>query len=291
MNEYKGEQIDIMIALNAYRSALSILKFNTEHPKKPLVVALTGTDLYKFMDSHRDVVIASIEAADRLVVLSDLAHLSIPLAHSHKAYLIYESAEPLPNGRKPLTRYFDICVIGHLRPEKDSMLSAIAARKLPESSRIRIRHYGKAHTKEWAKKASDEMLQNKRYTWFGEVPHWKIRQVLSKCRLLVQSSKMEGGPNILSEAVVAGVPILSTDIDGCRGVLGKNYKGYFSVGDSDSLQELMLRAETYSNFLTDLEHFVIEIASRFSHQEEEARWAGLITELFQENVKGYKYGQ
>jgi len=279
MNEYSSDPYDIMIALNAYRSMLSILRFSDNNPDKPLVVALTGTDLYRFMDSNREETLRSVEAADRLVVLSNLAFTALPLDQQHKAYLIYESAEPLPNGRQQILRYSDICVIGHLRLEKDPLRTALASRNLPNSSRIRVRHYGRGHTEKWAEKARVEMSVNHRYTWFGEVPHWRVRQALAKCNLMVLSSKIEGGPNSLSEAVVAGVPVITTDIDGCVGVLGQDYHGYFPVGDTKALTELMTRAENDAIFLDELERFIIKISHRFSQREEEGRWASLLAEL------------
>lgn len=279
INEYNGEELDLLVALNAFRSSTSIQRFRDKYPERPLVVALTGTDLYRFMESHRKETLSSIEAADRLLVLNEMAYTSLPLAHRHKVFLIYESAEPLPDGRKPIKRYFDICVIGHLRDEKDPLLTAQAVRDLPESSRIRVRHYGRAHTQEWAKKAQSEMLTNHRYTWFGEVPRWQIRRALTKCSLVVLSSKLEGGPNSLSEAVVAGVPLITTDIDGCVGVIGSNYKGYFSVGDVEALRRLLIKTETNPNYLMSLEDFISKIAAQFSYQEEEKRWADLLIEL------------
>ena len=123
------------------------------------------------------------------------------------------------------------------------------------------------------------MSKNHRYTWFGEVPHWRVRQALAKCQLMVLSSRIEGGPNSLSEAVVAGVPVITTDIDGCVGVLGQDYHGYFPVGDADALRELLNRAETDSKFLKTLENYIIKIAPRFSLQEEKVRWKGLLAEI------------
>ncbi len=279
MHTFENENVDLMIALNAYRSRDSISKFRSKFPDKPLVVALTGTDLYRFLDSNQEETMRSISAANRLVVLNNLSQNVLPEDQRQKAYLIYESAENLPKGRLPVQQYFDICVIGHLRPEKDPLLTAYSVRNLPASSKIRIRHYGKAHTNEWAEKARTEMSQNPRYTWFGEVPHWRIRQALSKCNLLVLSSKVEGGPNVLSEAIVAGVPVVTTNIDGCLGVLGRDYPGYFPVGDTQALLSLLNKAENDSEFLFTLEKFIAKIASQFGFQEEKSRWAKLLIEL------------
>lgn len=281
-HEYNGESADIMIALNAYRTAGSIQRFRQQHPDRALVLALTGTDLYRFLDSDPDRTMGSIEAADHLVVLNDLAHKVLPPDQRSKCFVILESAEPLPNGRKPSVRHFDVCVIGHLRPEKDPLRTAKAARLLPVSSKIRVRHYGKAYTNEWADVAREEMADNPRYIWFDEVPHWQIRRVLASSRLMVLSSNIEGGPNCLSEAIVAGLPVITTDIDGCLGVLGLDYPGSFPVGDTDALGKQLIRAESEPSYLAELEGYVKELAPRLSRKEEQSRWEKLLETIVSE---------
>ena len=133
---------------------------------------------------------------------------------------------------------------------------------------------------EWAERAKKEMLGNPRYTWFGEVAHWKVRHALAKSNLMVLTSRLEGGPNSLSEAIVAKVPVITTEIDGCVGVLGQDYHGYFPVGDAEALTKLLTRAETDVKFLAQLEKFIMKIAPQFSRFEEEARWDELLTEIF-----------
>ena len=49
------------------------------------------------------------------------------------------------NGHVPPARSrFKVCVIGHLREEKDPLRTAMAARLLPSSSRLRVLHIGRA---------------------------------------------------------------------------------------------------------------------------------------------------
>lgn len=281
IHKYEDQKVEFMIALNAYRSRESIWKFKQIHPKKPLVVALTGTDLYRFLISHKEETLSSMEVADRLVTLSELAPRVLPEYLRPKTYLIFESANKLPNGKHPKENTFDVCVVGHLRLEKDPMLTALAVRDLPDTSKIRVRHYGNAHTEEWAQIARIEMEKNKRYHWYGEVPHREVQQALSECKLFVMSSNMEGGPNSLSEAVMAELPTLATYIDGCVGVLGPDYQGYYPVGDFKRLRELLIQVETDPNFLHELEQYVLKIAPRFSHHEEKNRWITLLNELEQ----------
>jgi putative glycosyltransferase (TIGR04348 family) len=278
-HEYRDEPADIAIALNAYRSADAIEAFRRRHSDRPLLVALTGTDLYRFRRSHAHVTGRSMELADRLLVLNHLSHKAVPKSERRKLFLIYESARPLPVPRKPSVRSFDVCIIGHLRDEKDPLRTAHAVRDLPEGSRIRVLHYGAAHTKTWARRAEKEMQRNPRYHWMGEVAHWQVRRALSRCRLMTLTSIMEGGPNVLSEAVVAGVPVISSNIDGAVGVLGESYPGYFPVGDTEELRRRLIQAETDPVFVQQLERYVMREAPRFSRQQEKARWTELLGAL------------
>ena len=93
------------------------------------------------------------------------------------------------------------------------------------------------------------------------------------------TSNMEGGPNVLSEAVVAGVPVISSNIDGVVGVLGEDYPGYFPVGDTKELRRRLVQAETDPMFVEQLERHVVREAPRFSRRREKARWAELLDAL------------
>ena len=277
---WHGDSYDLMLALHAWRSAASIAAFKQRYPDRPLVVAMTGTDLYGFINSHPEPTLASIRAADRLVTLHGLAKRVLPESSHYKVHVIHQSAVPLPavlagSGRRSL-RHFDICVVGHLREEKDSMRAAYAVRDLPASSRIRILHYGKAHNEEWASYAEREMEINPRYQWFGEVPHWKIRRAYISCHLMVLSSLMEGGANVISEAVVAELPVIAADIDGSIGLLGDDYEGYYPVQDTESLRKLLMKAEAEPDYVNRLDEQCRKRAELFTREAERQGWADLL---------------
>lgn len=277
--EYAGEAADAMVALHAWRSAESITAFRKKYPDRPLIVALTGTDIYRFLLSHPEATIHSMEAADELVCLHDRVIEAIPECFGDKLHVIYQSALPLSRPRSPSKRFFDICVIGHLREEKDPLRAALAARKLPPTSRIRIIHLGKAHSEDWAEKARTEMVQNSRYYWRGEVPGWAVRREFVKTRLMVLSSVMEGGANVISEAVVAGVPVIASDIPGSVGLLGEDYPGYYPVGDTDGLTEQLHRIESEPGFLDTLTRHCAARAPLFTPARERESWRDLLKRI------------
>jgi len=270
---------DLMIALHAWRSTEDIALFKQKHPQLPLIVAMTGTDLYRFILSHPEPTLASIKAADELVVLHDLAYLALPEDARHKVNIVYQSAIPLPFPINRSKRTFDICVVGHLRDEKDALRTAYAVRDLPASSRIRVKHYGKAHNKEWEEMAKQEMKTNPRYHWFGEIKHWQIRQQYARCHLMVLSSVMEGGANVISEATVAGLPVIASDIVGSIGLLGKDYPGYYPVKDTAGLQKLLTKAENDPEFMQLLEQHCKQRAKLFLPKVEGQQWKELLDKM------------
>ena len=211
--EFNNQPVDLMLALHAWRSADSIKTFSENYPERPLIVALTGTDAYKFIHSHPQTTLHSIHCADRLVGLHDLIALTLPTKYRDKLRVIYQSAQAIKH-KQPVKRHFRICVAGHLRDVKDSLRPAYAVRSLPKESRIQVEHFGKAQTPAWATKAQQEMAINPRYRWHGEVTHSVLRKKYASSHLLVLPSRMEGGANVISEALVAQLPVITSRIDG-----------------------------------------------------------------------------
>ncbi|OGQ96123.1 MAG: glycosyl transferase family 1, partial [Deltaproteobacteria bacterium RIFOXYA2_FULL_55_11] len=227
---YDGKGCDLMIALHALRSHESIRLFKEMHPDLPLVVALTGTDLYRDIRINPDAQ-RSLELATRLIVLQPMGIVELPKHLRAKTRVIYQSAERVRRRSTPAKDgCFNVCVISHLRPEKDPLRTAMAARELPDSSRLRVLHIGRPLSKEMDRRLRAEIARNPRFRWLGELPHWKTRRILADSQLLSVTSRMEGSSNALCEAIASSVPVVASKIPGLVGTLGKKYPGYFPVG-------------------------------------------------------------
>src|SRR6266852_4947272 len=238
--EYDGTPCDLCIALHARRSHQAVVHYRRLHPAGPLVVALTGTDLYRDIRTSEKAR-QSLEMSDRLIVLQPEGRVELPPRLRHKVRVIYQSAEPTRTRRVKNQRFFTVCILGHLRQEKDPFRAALALRLLPADTRVRIVHAGQALSPALAARARRLAAQDPRYRWIGEVPRWRARRLLARSRLLVLSSRMEGGANVISEALVDGIPVLASRIPGSVGLLGPRYPGYFLVADSDALARLLHR--------------------------------------------------
>lgn len=274
-----GAGADMMVAVHAWRSADSIRAFSDRYPDKPLVVLLAGTDIYRFQHSHPDDTLGSMTRASELVCLHGLVYRAIPKRFGKKLRVIHQSSPPLPGPRCPSPRWFEICVAGHLRQEKDSLRTAFAARHVPETSRLRVVHLGKAHDGDWAQKAKKEAATNPRFIWRGEVPGWQVRRQFARSHAMVISSVMEGGANIVSEAIVCGVPVIASDIDGNIGLLGDDYEGYYPVEDERALADVLHRAETAPAFLKKLGAQCRARRKLFGPAAEKAAWQKLLKDM------------
>ena len=76
----------------------------------------------------------------------------------------------------------------------------------------------------------------------GARPHGWTRQAIKRAHLLLVPSRMEGGANVVVEAVTSGTPVLGSRISGNVGMLGSDYPGWFDVGDASGLAALVRRA-------------------------------------------------
>ncbi len=275
---YDGEPCDLLIALHASRSAEAALRFRERHPRQPLVIALTGTDLYR--DISRDPrARQALAAADALVALQPLARRELPPQVRRKVRVIYQSAPKTPSPPRPRRDWFDVCVVGHLRAVKDPFRAAEASRLLPASSRVRVRQAGEAMEDGAAESARAEQDRNPRYRWLGGIPRWQARRLIASSHVLILSSRMEGGGNVISEAAVDHVPVLASRIPGSIGLLGSRYPGYFPFGDTAALARLLRRAETDSAFYANIKTWCSNLAPMFHPSRERAAWRSLLREL------------
>ena len=83
----------------------------------------------------------------------------------------------------------------------------------------------------------------------------------------------------MSEAIVSSVPVLASRVAGNVGILGEDYPGFFSVGNSQQLAQLLRRAECDAKFLLQLKGRIKKLAPLFDPAHEEKAWVDLIDEL------------
>ena len=267
----------LMIALHARRSAASIERWRALRPSAPLLVVLTGTDLYRDI-AHDAQAQASLQAADRLVVLNELGAAALPAALRPKASVVLQSCAARQPASKT-TRYLRALMVGHLREEKSPRTYFEAARRLADRHDILLDHVGAALDPSLGLEATRLMQEAPHYRWLDALPHGATRRRIQAAHVLVHASRMEGGAHVVIEAVRSGTPVLASRIDGNVGLLGADYGGYFAPGDSAALATLLQQLRDTPAMLDRLQRQCAARAALFEPARESAAQHGLVAEL------------
>ncbi|MFK7962614.1 MAG: selenoneine biosynthesis selenosugar synthase SenB [Burkholderiaceae bacterium] len=235
---------DLMIALHARRSAEAVADFS--QTGKPIVLVLTGTDLYRDIQFDPSAQ-RSLALATHLVVLQQAGLDELPPAARQKCVVIEQSAPALP-ALEPRPDTFDLLLVGHLRAEKDPLTAARALKHL-SATHVRLRAIGRSDDTDTGLPFTEMASVDPRIEMLGNQTHADTRDLIRRGRLLLLPSLMEGGANVLIEAVVSDTPVLASRISGSIGMLGADYPGYFPVGDDAALAELIERCMNEPTFV------------------------------------------
>src|SRR5258708_2958303 len=180
---WEGERCDALIALHARRSHDSILRFREKSADTPLVVTLTGTDLYRDLPASAEAR-RSLELADRLVVLQDAALRELSPAFRKKAHVVYQSSSTASR-QEPPHHCFRLAVVGHLRAEKDPFRAALAFSFLQKRDDLELVQIGGALDAALGEEAQSWMAREPRYRWLGSVPHARALGWIARSHALV----------------------------------------------------------------------------------------------------------
>jgi len=270
----------LMIALHARRSAGAVAAWRAAHPRRPLLLVLTGTDLYR--DIHSDAgAQASLTVADVLVVLNELGEKALPEALQAKVRVILQSCPARrPVEHKP-QRHLRALVVGHLRDEKDPRTVFAAVRALRGRRDLLVDHIGDALDPALGAEARQLMAECPSYRWLGPRPHAETRRRIQHAHVLLHPSRIEGGAHVVIEAVRSGTPVLASRIDGNLGLLGEGYPGTFEVGAGDELATHLARCRDDPAWLRALQVACARRSARFEPAREAQALGRLVERLLQ----------
>ncbi len=278
--KWDGEPADCLIALHAKRSAESIDAWSQRYPARPLVLVMTGTDLYR--DIAVDAIAQrSLAQAHQIIVLQELGGLALPAALRHKAVVCFQSA-PMRRARVKTTHHLRALMVGHLREEKSPQTFFAAARLLAPYKEIFFDHIGGPLDPALGAQAQRLQAECPHYRWLGAQTHAATRERIARAHVLVHASHLEGGAHVVLEAVTSGTPVLASRVDGNVGMLGADYAGYFDWNDVNALAKLLQRCHEDRNFLQQLSKQCAERAFLFAPEREQSTLRGIVAGLLQD---------
>lgn len=306
---WRDEPCDLVVAVHAVKSAAGARAAKAAQPAARLVAVLAGTDVYPRYEPTPDSA-AALALADAIVALQPLALQALPAELLGKARTIVQSAtapvrpdggtgddgadndagcngaEALPaagSGTAPCaaarSRPFQACVLAHLRPVKDPLLPVRALATVPPATPVAVVIAGRALGDDMAAAMAAACAAEPRARWLGELPRRRALALLAGSDACIVPSTAEGGANVVSEALAAGVPLLATAVPGNTALLGTDWPGLFPAGDAAALGRLLARAATDAGFRADLRRRTAALRPLVDPARERAAWADLLRSL------------
>lgn len=157
----------------------------------------------------------------------------------------------IPNGvgspfsalRVPTSSGYTVGVIGNLISGKkvDTVIRAFEAiAKTRHTARMLVVGDGPERHKLIA--LARDLGLDQQVVFTGMISPEQVPDRLAECTVLVLASSSEGRPNVILEAMAAGVPVIASDIDGVHEMIGANERGLlFPAGDEKQLAGCMQR--------------------------------------------------
>lgn len=235
---------------------------------------LTGTDPYRDID-HDPQAQQSLRLATHLGALQDQGPLALHASLRHKCSKIHRLAPP-PTPLPPVPRVLCVVLVVHLRDEINPLTFMRATVWLRDRSDIHWQQIDEAIDPTLADAAQRSAARCSQYRWRGGLPRAAARQQVRRAQALVNSSRIEGGAQVVLKAVQSGSAVMASHRAGNIGLLGPAHAGYFDLGDDHNAACLLARARARPAFLALLREQTRARAPHFEPVEGRRRLTELV---------------
>jgi glycosyltransferase involved in cell wall biosynthesis len=215
--------------------------------------------------------------AANLVMQTELACASLPDRLKNLAVVIPNPVTLTPFKRPTQGEHFRFVAVGRLERQKgfDLLLEAFAraADKLPSAS---LAIFGEGPERPALKLLADRLGISGRIVMPGTTK--TPQEWLEAGSIFVLSSRFEGFPNVLLEALLTGMATVAFDCPWGPSEIFRNEESYPLVpaADVDALAAALIRVATDPETKRRLEDIGPRVAARFSETSVFAQWDGLI---------------
>ena len=273
--KWRDQAADVLITVHAVKSAASVLAASCDRPDIQIVTLLAGTDIYPKFEPD-ETTTAALKRADALIALQPRALNLLPKKLREKSYTLVQSATAIT---APRHQTFTAAVIAHLRPIKQQHIAIQATAMLAPEIDMQLILAGSQLDDDYGQSIQAAVANTKRTNWVGALPRRKSKELLASSHACILPSEVEGGANVVSEAIAAGTPILCSAVSGNLGLLGDDWPGMFPVGDASALAKLLERMVTEKLFFDELCLRTQQLQSMVDPAIERQTWAGILRAL------------
>lgn len=211
----------------------------------PLVVTLTGTDLYSYMAGEEGAMLAeTLSAASALSVfhvkarerlLRNVSYPLPPIAVISQGVEIPGAIPPEPEGD------FVFFLPAGIRPVKNVLFPiGPLARLHGDYPRLRLKFAGPLLDEHYGAEFMAAIASSPNFSWLGDVSFGRMPALYAASHVVLNTSLSEGMASSLLEAMSYGRPVLAADIEGNRSLVRDGETGLLYRGEDDFLDKSRL---------------------------------------------------
>jgi glycosyltransferase involved in cell wall biosynthesis len=212
--------------------------------RRPVVTTLRGSDVARATRSRLDRIILSLAVHNSRIVIC----VSEPMAERLRTQFPHRTDDihVCLNGADETFFQIEravsdgavlrVLAVGNLIRLKgfDVLIEAVARARHRERMQVRI--VGGGPERESLLALAESRGVSSCFTFVGVVPATDVPKRISEADVFVLSSRSEGRPNVVVEALAGGLPVISTDLEGVQGMVKDGDNGWlFAVDDADAL--------------------------------------------------------
>lgn len=212
--------------------------------RKPVVTTLRGSDVARATRSTLDRIILDLAVRNSKVVIcvSEVMAERLREQFPSRAADIHACLNGADEAFFQVDRVaadntdLRVLAVGNLIRLKgfDVLIEAVARARQRERMHVSIIGSGPERESLLALAQSREVSSC--FTFVGSVPATEMPKRISEADVLVLSSRSEGRPNVVVEALAGGLPVISTDLEGVQGMVNDGDNGWLiAVDDADAL--------------------------------------------------------
>lgn len=219
----------------------------------PVVTTLRGDDATRATRSLLDrwVLNGAVRASTAIICVSEAMADQLRELYPRRARDIHVCLNGVDSDFSKIVRspakpgLLRVAAVGSLIPRKgyDVLIDAVARMRHQSAVRVQIAGAG-PELGALLERVSRLGIQDN-ISFEGELSPAQIPQFLTHADVFVLASRAEGRPNVVVEALAAGLPVISTDLPGVIGLVDSDANGWLvPIGDATALAAVLDEAST-----------------------------------------------
>jgi glycosyltransferase involved in cell wall biosynthesis len=132
-----------------------------------------------------------------------------------------------------------ILFVGRFQKQKNLPFLMQQVARLPAGT-FELHLVGDGPEKDRLRRLAAQLGITSAITWSGWLPRADLRAIYQSCDCLVNPSTYEGMPNVVLEAMAAGLPVIASNVPGNDALVKPGETGFlFELGDKESLRSAL----------------------------------------------------